>query len=266
MTTHYCNDSASRIHEKARADIVKPGEDKTALRLPNNATVVSRNSPLETIAVQRDVSFELGGVAVGETQSLDMHTICNMEKAAQINTAPLHRDASSDFGEGAGVNIENGVGVQPTLRSNTLLSSPVIQPQQKAARQRVIPQQQVPRTETIAVGAMPRQPASTVIAAQPAAPTPPPVDKIKLTMRSDRMGTHRLRVNKLSVSDTLLIIGYIDDDDAVIVEPPVKNSADDILTIIVDDKTYKCQHYGFTADMLVDGRQMLLVVLVRYNE
>jgi hypothetical protein len=197
----------------------------------------------------------------------------------EIRVEDLHEDASDTAGIGAqGMTVENGVGVQPVVKMTTHLNTtePVQrQGQRKVARKAVDPRrpQQVPKPDYTQEArttvhaptqqAQPRQPAAQPEPQQSASFG---VEKIRVTLRSDKMGTHRIKVNKLSISDTVIVLGYIDDDDAVIVEPPLSTDKEDTLTIEHGKEKYICLYYGFTSEMQVDGYPMLLVVLVRKDE
>jgi len=289
---HYCKDHPNRLSGLARAEHVSPGEDQTELRLPSGASVASREGDLSDIRVDQVTVNDDGTVSREEgVRNCAMSSIVNPENAAQAPQGVLHKDASLEMGvEAMGITVrppapktaaEHGVGVQPVRRSSAHLDAetPVnVQGQEaKTAHEEVAPEpEKAPPTDV--TPAMPGPEMAQTVAAttggsgmaalnglRVASSTSPSAERIKIIMESERMGRHRLRVNKLAISDQLVVLGYVDDDDAVIVEPPISQEPSDCLTVSHEGNTYPCVYYGFTFEMRVDGHEMLLVVLVRVD-
>ena len=107
--------------------------------------------------------------------------------------------------------------------------------------------------------------AATPTPAAVAAHTPvatAPVVRFPIVLESPNMGRHRLRVDLFSVSETLIVIGYDTAADVVIVEPPT-GTINDLITVTHNGQAYSCACLGFTADVSIAGRDLLLLVLVR---
>jgi hypothetical protein len=108
-------------------------------------------------------------------------------------------------------------------------------------------------------------PATVVpLAPAPVAPVAPvvPAARVPIVLESPKMGRHRLRVDLFSVSETLVVIGYDTNADTVIVEPPT-GTINDPITVTHNGQAYSCACLGFTADVSIAGRDLLLLVLVR---
>ncbi len=82
------------------------------------------------------------------------------------------------------------------------------------------------------------------------------------------MGRVRAKVGMVAVSETVIVLGYLDDDETTIVEPPISGS-ETTIGVKYKDHEYQCHYYGFTFEMLLPtfGEvPMLMVVLVRAKE
>lgn len=282
---HYCTDIASRIAGKAKAEVVKEGEDLTSLRQPKGAQVISqRSSPTtDQINVDRITVNDDGSMTKESCEAVDMREVVNeQERKKEAPVSELHKDASLEMGiEAMGVpahpNAEHGVGVQPVRRSESILDHPTpvnahTQPQEKVAEvQPSAPEPPPTELEPAdrSLGVVQGFAGSNPQAAEQMAVEVPerlPLQKYKVLLSSDKMGRHRLRVNKFAVSESVVVLGYVDDDDSVIVEPPISSGQSDTISVTHAGQTYVCVYYGFTFDLAIDGRDMLLVVLVRIPE
>lgn len=91
----------------------------------------------------------------------------------------------------------------------------------------------------------------------------PTIQKQTVILRSPGMGKVRVKVAHVAVSDSIIVLGYIDDEESLIAEPPV---CDD-LEVTVGGETYSCAYREFTCEWKVPGTpDMLLVVLIRVSE
>lgn len=263
MTIHVCKDDPNRINKLAKADIVRDGEDKTDLKLPSGVAVTARLSSPATIAVERQVG---DGLSVEGGGQCDMSQVVRPENTLEGKhpVGEMHKDAAATHGiEAMAVTErqpepEHNVGVQPTVRAVAHLGAH--NPPQPAAAAQATPVQPPPHQSV--APQPPPQPAVQVQEPQLQSYQQPRPKKTRVLMESPRMGRHRIRVDKYAISDTLLVLGYIDDDDAAIVEPPVAEDREDVVRVTIDQTTYTCLYYGFTFEMQVDGHPMLMVALV----
>jgi hypothetical protein len=83
------------------------------------------------------------------------------------------------------------------------------------------------------------------------------------------MGRIQAKVDLVAISETLVVLGFIDDDDTVIIEPPAKGK-ESVVRVTYEEKYYDCHYFGFTVTvpMHLDNRKVpiFLVVLVRKSE
>lgn len=263
MTIHVCKDDPNRINKLAKAEVVKAGEDKTSLKLPSGAAATSRGSSPAVIAVERQIGEGLD-VEVGG--SCDMAQVVRPENTQEGKhpVGEMHKDASVTHGiEAMAVTHapnepEHSVGVQPTVRAVAHLGAH--NPPQPQAAAQAVPARPPARQDVAPLP--PAQPPVQVQEPQLGEQTMPRPKKTRVVLESARMGRHRIRVDKYAVSDTMVVLGYIDDDDAAIVEPPVAEGQDDVVRVTLEQTTYTCLYYGFTFEMQVDGHPMLMVALV----
>ena len=267
MAIHVCNDDPNRIlgNEIARAEYTKPGQDATDLRLPAGAAVASRVSNTQAIEVQRVTFGEKGQPAQVENQApVDLSTVVHEGSRPKVVPSEMHRDASLDFGaEAQGITVpsaEHGIGVQPTKRAVVSPSDALAVADADTAVVSVDVTPAPPQVPPVQLE--PKLAGDPAVVAIPASPSPA---KVRVTLSSNKMGRHRVRVDKLAISDSVVVLGYIDDDDddAVIVEPPISEGNADTITVTAENQTVTCVYYGMTAEMVIDNRPMLLVVLVR---
>jgi len=93
----------------------------------------------------------------------------------------------------------------------------------------------------------------------------PPVKKPKktaVTLSSPQMGRLRVKVDFLSISGSVIALGYIDDDDTTIIEPPVCQE-ENPLTVEVGADRYACLSGDWSFESETGGQKVLWVVLVR---
>lgn len=90
--------------------------------------------------------------------------------------------------------------------------------------------------------------------------------KKRVALSSRSMGTHRVKVDYVGVSETCVVLGYVDDDDTSIVEPPLSRK-DDPITVAIDGQgSCSCAYYGMSTYMDLAGVPLFLVVLTRVDE
>lgn len=114
-----------------------------------------------------------------------------------------------------------------------------------------------------------RQPAATPTAAVVSVPVqgPPAMTRPKrtaVTLSSDTMGRLRVKVDFLSVSASVIALGYIDDDDTTVIEPP-RCDIDHPLTVDVGADRYSCLSGDWSFESEIGGLKVLWVVLVRLS-
>ncbi len=105
----------------------------------------------------------------------------------------------------------------------------------------------------------PGAPAHAVV--QAATPVKKP-KKQAVTLSSPQMGRLRVKVDFLSISGSVIALGYIDDDDTTIIEPPVCSNENPLTVEIGADK-YKCLSGDWSFESEAGGQKVLWVVLVR---
>lgn len=225
----YCQDRHSTTDVKR----VKPGEDTTDLQLPADAAVIDRNAP---IAVCRS-DPTAGPISPSSVETIQF--VGGQGSPATVNPDPVvyaERPPPSDKAIGMYADITE-------------------RPIDREAPDVVIPEAPVPPQETVSI----RPPAQ----AAPVVAVPSRVAKKKVTIRNASMGRIQAKVDLVSISDTLIMLGFVDDDDAVIVEPPAKGSTEAVI-ITYEGVEYTCYYFGFTTslDIRLDSRDAPIFLVV----
>jgi len=261
---HMCKDGM-HFRPEERAKRVKAGQDLTQLRLPGGASVISHNDPIRVIrpveGTGDDGTPEEFAISTFEAPELDVE---------RVSPDPSNYAARPEAADTSAPDVEQHVGGVPTQRSTTLLSKTAdvnsdeattrsgasvapAKPKKKpwTNRTRVNPKADQPQAETPEV-----------------ATTTTPTKKKSIVLASPTMGRVRLKVPYVAVSDSVVIIGYVDDDDAQIVEPPAVGlgDTDNHIQVTYDGDTYACAYLGFTAEANFGGEDLFLVVLIRAPE
>lgn len=254
-----CRDNQA-ITPQAKADV---GRDETDLRLPPGAFVTSRTAPIQVIRGESqsspvEVLEHVGGE--GKATSADTRSPTFAERpapsdndhvgiaSAGVYTESYESHASARLADEP-TRSPHGVGVQPPPPMTDPpvdVTPPPVQPP---------PEEYAPATE------QPVQQPTPPIAAAAAPPKP---SKKRVVLSSAGMGRINAKVHEIAVSDSLVVLGFIDDDNTVIVEPPF---CDD-LEVRYEDQVYPCAYRGMTFEMTIPGYQgvpMLMVVLVRLD-
>ena len=235
-------DDRRMLSKHGQASYVKPGEDTTELRLPSNAAVIDRNAPVQVIRGEEagapvEVMEQVGGTIRSEPQN-----IVYADRPPPADLGVAQPDVQQPYEYGIGVANDPG-------RSATQLGD--IQPIRDAGEaQTGVPMSDNPMTQVVReqkVGGQPK------------------VHRKAITIASDRMGRHRVRVVIASVSDSNVVLGYLNTDDETIIEPPMADQ-ENPLTITIDGKAYKCVSYGLTNEFTFAGYPLLQVVLPRIPE
>lgn len=109
--------------------------------------------------------------------------------------------------------------------------------------------------------------AAPVVTGSPAAPVPAPVKRVSVVLSSPTIGRHRLKVAQVLISESLVVLAYVDDDDSTIYEPPRSTEGQTII-VEYEGRAYTCVYMDMnvTQPSLAGDHQLLLVVLVRVDE
>jgi hypothetical protein len=93
------------------------------------------------------------------------------------------------------------------------------------------------------------------------------VKRVSVVLSSPTIGRHRLKVAQVLVSQSLVILAYVDDDDSTIYEPPRSVDGQQIV-VEYEGQSHPCVYMDMnvTQPSLNGDQQLLLVVLVRVDE
>lgn len=224
----------TELQDNHYAAVGRPGAAATkvafeegSLPLPAGATVISRTAPIPVVSE--------------EGRSPGVVTHVGSENAPRQPVVFAARDPSA-YVETVGVRPDVELPVQEQRRQTFPVASPRDVMPQPAARQAVV---------------QPPQPAVQP-QVQPATYAPVARSKTKVRLSNPGMGKITTFVDSVGISDSLIILAYVEDGTANIVEPP-DCDAENPVAIDVNGQTYKCMYGGWSATL--DGRT--LVVLVR---
>lgn len=231
-----------QMSKHGQASYVKPGEDTTDLRLPASAAVIDRNAPVQVIRGEEagapvEVLEQIGGTIRSEPGN-----VVYADRPPPADLGVAQPDVQQPYEYGIGVANDSG-------RSTALLGD--IQPIRDAG-------------EAQTGVAMSDNPMTQVVREQKVGGQPK-VHRKAITIASDRMGRHRIRVVIASVSETNIVLGYLNTDEETIIEPPMADQ-EEPLTVTIDGKSYKCASYGLTNEFTFAGFPLLQVVLPRITE
>jgi hypothetical protein len=155
---------------------------------------------------------------------------------------------------------DTDVGVSADLVDNTVISS--YSPKAAVPVETVV---NVPpiTPSLVKLESVLRSEGSTAVNPAPIVIGSTPRTRTKVAISSPTMGKIQARVDALSISDTIIILGFIEDDDTIVIEPPATGAAS-IVTVEANGISYDCHYFGFTTKLSMPlVPQMLLVVLVR---
>ncbi len=234
------------------------------------ASVIGRSdTPEQAIPVQR-IDLELGTI----DNEVPVMSKLGTDSAAPPANAPIAaRPRAADGAVGVaqpditvtpGPSAEHGVGVQPVERTVTQLGTGrVPAPQEKRASGEFDP-------SILARASRPPVQMEGPVRQEQTVSTPAPGrargPKKRVKLSSQSMGTHRIKVDYVGVSEVCVVLGYVDDDDANIVEPPLCKRDDPIIVEIDGQGSCPCAYYGMSSYMEVEGAVLFLVVLTRVDE
>jgi len=226
-----------------QANYVKQGEDATELRLPSNAAVIDRNAPVQVIrGEEAGAPVEVMKQVGPAVKSADAREVVYADRPPPADLGVAHPDFEQDY--------QYGVGVPAGQERQTALLGEIQPIRDAGEAQTGDPMPENPLTQSVR---------ETHVGA------PPKVSRKAITIASDKMGRHRVRVVIASVSETTVVLGYLNTDEETIIEPPMADK-DSPLSITVDGKTYKCASYGLTNEYTFAGFPLLQVVLPRIPE
>ena len=262
------------------ADFSDPG---SRLAKPANATVIGRaTAALPPIQVQRfDAELPMGHNMVSEDAPVLPKTGAVVDTAS---SAPVRPGSDSIIGVASpdvqigdsdqGINAASGRLIRQETRLTTLspVNEGVQPPPVKVAEVTPSPTPPPPAQLQPATGQVTEAPA-VAPAAQPEPQVvvrevrvQAPIERPKkqtVKISSERLGNHRVKVDFVGISDTVLVLSYIDDDDAQIFEPPFTPSDEPLLMVTVGDKTYPCAYYEFSVEMTYGPFKVFQVILAR---
>lgn len=230
------------IPEEMRPKLVEPGMDKTELKLPEKASVISRTSKI-AVAADDDLLLREGVKQVDMTIGVGG----NPTPPGPVVYAVRPPPSDPKLG-GACITVS-----QPSRQTNVIGNGPA--PQTKTAQEdtrfsRVSPESlRVPPAQIVTPQAAG---ISTVMAT---------VKKTTVCLINPAMGKVRAKVDHVGVSDSLIMLAYKNDDNTTIVEPPICG-ADNPLLVEIGDQRYRCVYGGWSVEML----DHLWVVLLRTEE
>jgi hypothetical protein len=266
---------AGRPTERSAAKVIDFDKND---RFKPNTSVISRSSqPLAEIPVQRVYLPEKGqkGDTVIEDAGVQAVTTGTRQvlPAAALSARPAPADGTvggmtpdveiSEAPRRAAIlnpGAEHAVGVQPVVRQETRLSSLTpVRPQGAPVMQK---QAEVQPAAPAAPSVQLQGLAGGIGIAQM---TPAVPQKQRVTISSPTIGKHRIRVDFVGVSSSVVVLAYLNTDDAVIFEPPA-GGVENPLTVEFNEKSYTCAYHGFSVEMSYGPYAVFQVVLTRIDE
>ena len=220
------------------------------------ASVISRNSPIP-VAARGDESLEnphIDGYIMSEfSDPLSESAIAD---APSLATRPTAKTASEPVTDSRTPPAETEVKV---VAVGERLSTPTVARKEPPRLAKPVSQNQrfIPASDLKKEGQ----------AAVPVTPTPVQSalpKRIPIQIKNASFGVFRVKADFVSISDTVVAIGYIQTEDSNSYEPPTL-PGEQRLKLVIGDQTYTCASLGISFECDTPGisEKVLWVVLVR---